>query len=80
MMHKNVLSRYHYYYVCVNQGVGNESLFMFEFMQRVKDCNLQEWTESFNRIVNYRFFFDVAVMDFPLRLGDIVKIYYLKRR
>ena len=30
----------------MNQGVGNESLFIFEFKQRVKDCYLQEWTES----------------------------------
>jgi len=33
----------------MNQGVGNESLFMFEFKQHVQDCYLQEWTESVNK-------------------------------
>ena len=33
----------------INQGVGNELLFMFEFKQRIKDCYLQEWTESVNK-------------------------------
>jgi len=33
----------------MNQGVGNESLFMFEFKQHVKDCCLLEWTDSVNK-------------------------------
>ena len=40
------LSRYGSNYVWMNQGVGNQSLFTFEFEQRVKDCYLQDWTES----------------------------------
>ena len=28
--------------------IGNESLFMFEFKQRVKDCYLEEWTVNKN--------------------------------
>ena len=46
---ENLLSRYGYNYVRMNQGVGNESVFMFEFRQRVKNCYLQEWTESVNK-------------------------------
>ena len=30
----------------MNQGAGNESLFMFECKQHVKDCYRQEWTDS----------------------------------
>jgi len=45
---ENFLSRYDYNYVWMNQGVSNESIIMFEFKQRVKDCHLQEWTESVN--------------------------------
>ena len=33
----------------MNQGVGNESLFVFEFTQHVKDSYLQELTESVNK-------------------------------
>jgi len=46
---ENLLSRYGYDYVWMNQGVRNESLFMFEFKQLVKDCYLQEWSESVNK-------------------------------
>ena len=43
---ENLLGRYGYKHVWMNQGVGNKSLFMFEFKQRVKDCYLKEGTES----------------------------------
>jgi len=46
---ENLLSRYGNNNVWMNQGVGNESLFMFKFKQRVKDYYLQEWTESVNK-------------------------------
>ena len=46
---ENLLSRYGYNYVRMNQGVGNESLFVFEFTQHVKDSYLQELTESVNK-------------------------------
>jgi len=44
----NLICRYSYNYVWMSQEVSNESLFMFEFKQRVKDCYIQEWTESVN--------------------------------
>ena len=40
--------KYGYNYVCMNQGVSNELLFMSEFKQPLQDCYPRECTKSAN--------------------------------
>jgi hypothetical protein len=43
---KLLLNRYGFTYVWLQQGVGNKKEFITAFVQRVKDCYLQEWHET----------------------------------
>ena len=45
----------------MNKCVDNESFYMFEFKQRVKDCYLQVWTESVNKNSNISLFMDLEI-------------------
>ena len=40
---KNLLFRYGFGYVWIAQEVGNDSLFLYNFAKRLKDCNQQDW-------------------------------------
>ena len=56
----------------MNQGVGNESLFLFEFRQRVKDYYLQEWIESVNKNSKLSLFRNLKIKITPeLNLSSI---------
>ena len=41
-----LLCRYGFNIIWQNQGVGNIRVFMSEFIQRLKDCYLQEWNDN----------------------------------
>ena len=56
---KRLLFRNGYGYVWLNQGVGNEELFLHDFKKRLIDCSLQEWTAELNsnsRLSEYKLF------------------------
>jgi len=43
---KNILFRFGFGHVFINQGVGNVELFIYSFKQRLSDCALQEWSSE----------------------------------
>ena len=53
---RNTLYTYGYGIVWENQGVGNESVFLANFKQRLQDCYGQNWNESLQRHEFYNYY------------------------
>jgi hypothetical protein len=68
---KQLLQRLGFYHVWVNQGVGNEILFLNLVKQRLKDNYMQNWTESLRNSSRASLYILFSNFDFKLYLEQI---------
>ena len=67
---KNLLSRYGFDYAWQNQGLGNETRFLFLFKSRLRDILIQEWVSDINtssKANHYRNFYGSFEIQFYLK-------------
>ena len=69
---RNMLYRYGFGYVWMNQGVGDTTAFINAFYQRVRDCAMQEWNSSRANSSKLKFYNQVKTeLGFELYLTHI---------
>jgi hypothetical protein len=70
---KHLLSINGFYDVWQNQGVDNKKLFLFTFLQRLKDIYTQNWNASLHESTRAIFYRQVSNFDYKQYL-DLVKV------